>query len=47
MGQDEWDKKLIERDERLLEEARLKKEGPKPPSAYADLNKGRKWLGLF
>ena len=48
MGQDDWDKKLVERDVRILEEARLKKEQDKKKvSGYAELNKGRKWYGIW
>mmetsp|Transcript_8348 Transcript_8348/g.15440 ORF Transcript_8348/g.15440 Transcript_8348/m.15440 type:complete len:86 (-) Transcript_8348:236-493(-) len=49
MGQDDWDKKLVERDVRILEETRLKKEQDKKKkvSGYAELNKGRKWFGIL
>ena len=44
MGQDEWDKKLIERDARILEEA---KEAKKKPSYAFTGNQGKKWMGMF
>ena len=49
MGQDDWDKKLVQRDVRILEETRLKKEQDKKKkvSGYAELNKGRKWFGIL
>ena len=46
MGQDEWDKKLIERDIRLLEEEKQKKAQPERKT-YMNTFPGRKWLGMF
>ena len=46
MGQDDWDKKLIERDIRLRE-AEAAKNAPKPKKSYMDNFPGRKWMGLF
>ena len=44
MGQDEWDKKLIERDARLIEEAKQSK--AKPKYAFTG-GEGKRWMGLF
>ena len=47
MGQDEWDKKLIERDARIIEEAKEAKEAKKKPSYAFTGNQGKKWMGMF
>ena len=51
MGQDEWDKKLIERDARIIEEAARiieeAKEAKKKPSYAFTGNQGKKWMGMF
>ena len=44
MGQDEWDKKLIERDARLIEEAKQSK--AKPKYAFTG-GEGKRGMGLF
>jgi hypothetical protein len=46
MGQDEWDKKLIERDIRLHEEEKAKNSKP-ARKTYMGYYPDRKWFGLF
>ena len=47
MGQDEWDKKLIERDARIIEEAKEAKKKPVKASYAFTGNQGKKWMGMF